>query len=89
MQAGRQLNYTRYTNHHPLMKGIINKLGRLFSTMLRLPKPTPNQFNSRYAEKFANPDHYQWQGGRLLSATELRTLQQGKAGQPKGSAAGT
>lgn len=74
MQAGKQLGYTINTKHHLIMKGIINKLGRLFSTILRLTKPAPNQFNNRYAEKFANPDHYQWQGGRLLSTHELRAL---------------
>ncbi|MVN90956.1 hypothetical protein [Mucilaginibacter aquatilis] len=50
-------------------KTLINTFKRLFKR-----KPKTNDFYSRYPEKFTNPDHYQWQGGRLLTRNELEKL---------------
>jgi len=60
--------------HQPIIKGIRKKLGKLLTSVFYIVKPTPNQFNNRYAEKFPNPDHCQWQGGRLLTAGELEKI---------------
>ncbi|WP_345950725.1 hypothetical protein ABDD95_04575 [Mucilaginibacter sp. PAMB04274] len=44
-------------------------------TLLKIRrKPLHNGFNSRYAEKFPNADHCQWNGGRLLTRHELERL---------------
>ena len=74
LHATRQLHYTGNNIHQPPMKSITKRLEKLLNAVRQVWKPTPNQFDNRYAEKFPNPDHCQWQGGRLLTQQELREL---------------
>jgi len=74
LNTTRQLHYTGNKIHQPPMKDITKKLEKLLNAVRQVWKPTPNQFNNRYAEKFPNPDHCQWQGGRLLTQAQLLEL---------------
>ncbi|MDT3404126.1 hypothetical protein [Mucilaginibacter terrae] len=62
------ISLTANAVQQPIMKNILRSL---IHAITHIWKPTPNQFNKRYAEKFTKPDHCQWQGGRLLSQREL------------------